>query len=63
MVRFLLTGGVLGVLLGLLLAVVGPPVPNASPSQEMIAMAVVLGLLGTLLAAIGYLVAERISSR
>lgn len=63
MVRFLLTGGVIGVLLGLFLSVIGPPVPNTSPTQELIVMAFTIGALGTLLAAIAYLVAERISSR
>lgn len=63
MVPFLVTGAVVGIIVGLLLATFGPDAPNASPSQELIVMAVPGGLLGGLLGAICYLLVERYSER
>lgn len=63
MVPFLATGALLGLVVGVLLAYFGPPSAYASPAQEMIVMAVPGGLVGGLLGAIVFLVAERFSGR
>lgn len=63
MVPFLATGAVIGLVLGLVLAVIGPDAPNASPGQEVLALAVPGGLFGGLIGGILYLVAERFSGR
>lgn len=63
MVPFLVSGAVVGTIVGLLLAYFGPPAPNASPAQELIVMAVPGGLLGGLLGGICFLLAERFSDR
>ncbi len=63
MVPFLATGAVIGVVVGVLLAFLGPDAPNASTGQELMAMAVPGGLLGGLVGGILYLVAERLSGR
>lgn len=63
MVPFLVTGALIGLVIGLALAYYGPPSPTASPAQEMIVMAVPGGLFGGLLGAIAYLLVERFASR
>lgn len=63
MVPFLVTGALIGLVIGLALAYFGPPSPTASPAQEMIVMAVPGGLFGGLLGAIVYLLVERYASR
>ncbi len=63
MVPFLVTGALIGLVVGAVLAYLGPPSAYASPMQEMIVMAVPGGLIGGLLGGIAYLVAERFSTR
>jgi hypothetical protein len=63
MVPFLLTGAVLGLILGALIAYVGPDAPSAGPAQEIIALAVPFGLLGGLLGGIVFLLVERFTVR
>lgn len=58
MVPFLITGAIIGALVGVVLAVTGPSSQVASPGQEMIVLggagALVFGMLGAVL----YLFAE-----
>lgn len=63
MVPFLLTGAIIGLIIGVALAVTGPPAPLASPGQEIIGMGVPGALFGGLLGGVVYLVAERFASR
>ena len=63
MVPFLVTGALIGLVVGVLLAFFGPPSPYASPAQEMIVMAFPGALVGGLLGAILYLLAERFVTR
>ena len=63
MVPFLISGALLGFVLGGVLSLVGPDSGRASAAQELISVAVPLMLLGCLLGAILYLVAERFSGR
>lgn len=63
MVPFLMTGALIGLVVGLLLAYYGPPSPYASLAQEMIVMAFPGALVGGLLGGIFYLVVERFSGR
>ncbi|WP_109471567.1 hypothetical protein [Ornithinimicrobium cavernae] len=60
---FLLTGAVIGLIIGTFLAVTGPDAPTASASQELIAVAGPGGLLGGLLGGVVYLLVERYSTR
>ncbi|MCK0110603.1 hypothetical protein MWU75_00390 [Ornithinimicrobium sp. F0845] len=63
LVPFLVTGALVGLVVGVLLAVTGPDAPNASPAQEVIAIGLPGALLGGLLGGIVYLLAERFSGR
>ena len=63
MVRFLVVGGLVGWVLGSLLGWLGPDAPGSSLLQEMILLGSVGLLLGVLLAAVAYLVADRRSTR
>lgn len=58
MVPFLLSGAVLGAFVAMVFAVTGPDSPASSPSQELVLLAMVGGLLGGLVGAIVFLVAE-----
>lgn len=63
MVPFLATGAIIGFVLGAILGIVGPDSPMASQGQEILAMAIPLGLIGGLLGGAAYLLAERLSTR
>lgn len=60
---FLLTGAILGFVIGAVVAYLGPDAPRASAGQEFIAVAGPLGLFGGLLGGIVYLLVERFSDR
>ena len=59
MVPFLLTGALLGFLLGVFIAYVGPDAPNAGPAREIIALGLPFGLIGGLLGGVVFLLVER----
>lgn len=63
LVRFLMTGAILGFAVGGLIAVLGPDAANRSPLQEVILLGLVGVLFFGLLAAVAYLVADRRSAR
>ena len=63
LVRFLVVGGVLGYVLGSLLGWLGPDAPGSSVTQEIVLLGSVGLILGMLLAAVVYLVADRRSAR
>lgn len=63
LVRFLVVGGLVGYVLGSLLGWLGPDAPDSSVTQEIILLGSVGLLLGVLLAAIAYLVADKVSDR
>lgn len=63
MVRFLVVGGLVGYALGSLLGWLGPDAPGSNLLQEMILLGSVGLLVGVLLAAVAYLVADRRSAR
>lgn len=63
MVPFLATGAVLGLILGALLALLGPDAPMASPGQEILALSIPFGLVGGLLGGAVYLLVERSARR
>lgn len=63
MVPFLLTGAFIGFVAGGIISFVGPNAERASAAQEMIALSVPGMVLGGLLGAILFLVAERLSGR
>ena len=63
LVPFLLTGALLGLFIGAVVAYLGPDAPRASTGQEFIAVAGPLGLFGGLLGGVVYLIVERFSGR
>lgn len=63
LVRFLVVGGLIGFLVGAVLAYLGPDAPNTTLAQEMILLGTVGLLLFGFLASILYLVADRVSMR
>jgi hypothetical protein len=63
LVRFLVAGGLAGYVVGSLLGWLGPDAPGSSALQEIILLGSVGLVLGLLLAAIVYLVADSRSSR
>lgn len=63
LVPFLVTGALVGVIIGAVVDYLGPDAPRASAGQEFIAVVGPLGLLGGLLGAIAYLLVERFSGR
>ncbi len=63
LVPFLLTGALIGLIIGGVLALTGPDAPMAGPSQELMAIAVPGALLGGLLGGVVYLLVERHSRR
>lgn len=63
LVRFLVVAGLVGYVLGSLVGWLGPDAPASSALQEIILLGSVGLLLGVLVGAIAYLVADRRSSR
>ena len=63
LVRFLVVGGLVGYILGSLLGWLGPDAPASTTLQEIILLGSVGLVVGVLLAAIAYLVADRMSDR
>lgn len=63
MVRFLVVGGLLGYVLGSLVGWLGPDAEGSSTLQEIILLGSVGLIFGVLLAAVAYLVADKVSSR
>lgn len=63
LVRFLVVGGLVGYVLGSLVGWLGPDAPGSSALQEIILLGSVGLVLGVLLAAVAYLVADSRSSR
>ncbi len=63
LVRFLVVGGLLGYALGSLLGWLGPDAPDSSALQEIILLGSVGLVLGVLVAAVLYLLADRRSAR
>jgi hypothetical protein len=63
LVRFLVVGGLVGYVLGSVLGWLGPDAPDSTPLQEIVLLGSVGLVLGLLLAAIAYLVADKVSDR
>ncbi|HKJ11138.1 MAG TPA: hypothetical protein VJ976_01985 [Ornithinimicrobium sp.] len=63
MVPFLVTGALIGLILGVVLSVSGPSSQVASPGQEVVVMAGAGALVGGFVAAVLYLIAEWSSLR
>jgi H+/Cl- antiporter ClcA len=63
MVPFLVSGGLIGAFVGVMLTLLGPPSRNATSGQELILLAGSGVLLGGLVGAIVYLLVERLSPR
>lgn len=63
LVPFLVTGALLGVIIGVVVDYLGPDAPRASAGQEFIAVVGPLGLFGGLLGGVVYLLVERFSDR
>lgn len=60
---FLVVGAVIGLLVGGVMGYLGPDAPGSTLLQEVILLAATGALLGGFLAAIVYLVADRVSLR
>ncbi len=60
---FLVTGAVIGLLLAVFVALLGPDAPNASPTQELILLGLLGALLGGLSSSVLYLLVERRTGR
>ena len=63
LVRFLVSGAVIGALIGGAIGYLGPDAPNSSLLQEVILLAVTGAIICLLVAAVIYLLADRRSSR
>jgi integral membrane sensor domain MASE1 len=62
LVRFLVTGAVIGGVIGAVIAYLGPDAPSSSLLQEVILLASTGALLAALLASVLYLLADRRST-
>lgn len=60
--RFLMTGAIVGFVLGGLVGYLGPDAPNSSLTQEVILLGFIGALVFALLASVAYLIADRRSS-
>ena len=58
LIPFLVTGAVLGLLAGVVLALLGPASPVASDGQELVLLGLTGALLGGLAGAVAFLVVE-----
>jgi H+/Cl- antiporter ClcA len=63
MVPFLVTGALIGMVIGVVLSLLGPSSQVASPGQELIVMAGSGALVGGFVGAVLYLIAEWSSLR
>lgn len=61
--RFVVAGGLLGVVLGALVGLLGPDAPNSSQGQEVVLLGAVGAVLGGFVASILYLLLDRRSLR
>ncbi|MGO0577847.1 hypothetical protein [Ornithinimicrobium panacihumi] len=61
--RFVISGALLGFIIGGLVGFFGPDAPNSSLTQEVILLGMVGALLTGALAVVAYLVADRSSQR